>query len=84
MHRGVCSAQPQPRGFRLGDRRENMSRIGIAEVETGMELSSDVRDKNGRHLISSGTVLTDKHVRALKIWGIHRVDVANGDDDRPL
>jgi len=39
-----------------------------------------VFDRSGRLIIASGTVLTEKHLRAMKIWGVNRVDVADDAD----
>jgi len=56
--------------------------VGIDNLSAGMELNSPLRSKQGRQLLPSGVVLTDKHINTLKIWGVIEVDVVGqGDDD---
>lgn len=44
-----------------------------------MTLSSDVTDRRGRLLIPAGRALDEKHLQALRMWGITAVEV-EGDD----
>jgi hypothetical protein len=44
--------------------------LKIDELEEGMILKRDIKDDSGRFIISSGTVLSSKHLRVLRIWGI--------------
>lgn len=44
-----------------------------------MVLASDVTDRRGRLLIPQGRALDQKHLQALKMWGITRVEV-EGDE----
>ncbi|WP_029898350.1 HDOD domain-containing protein [Desulfohalovibrio reitneri] len=53
-----------------------MSIVGLAELEPGMVLNSAVRSSQGRLLIPAGTIVTDKHIRMCKIWGVVEADVS--------
>ncbi|TVR15285.1 MAG: hypothetical protein EA401_03000 [Planctomycetota bacterium] len=48
----------------------------------GQTLGADVRDTRGQVLLKAGTVLNQKHLRTLKLWGVSRVllshEVATG------
>ena len=56
-----------------------MSRVRVKEIESGMVLSEDVVDKNGRFLLGKGCELASKHIRAFLAWGVSSVEV-EGDD----
>lgn len=49
--------------------------IGVAEIESGMELTEPVKNKNGQILLNSGLILEEKHKLILKTWGIKNVSV---------
>lgn len=66
-----------------------MSVIGFDDLAAGMTLADEVRDQQGRLLIPAGTELTERHLRALQLWGIPsvriRMDEAEPDpSDLPL
>jgi HD-like signal output (HDOD) protein len=52
-----------------------MGKINVNSLKVGMILAEDVKDRNGRLLLSSGLALTDKHIRILKIWGVPEADI---------
>jgi hypothetical protein len=52
-----------------------MGLLTIDDLKPGMVLGGDVKDRNGRNLLSAGTELTEKHLRIFKIWGVLEVDV---------
>ncbi len=52
-----------------------MGLIAVENVEPGMKLTGDLHSPNGRFLLPAGTVLQDKHVRILKIWGVTEADI---------
>lgn len=56
-----------------------MAQIAVDQVQAGMVLAAEVQDRRGRLLIPSGRELDSKHVQALKMWGITRVEI-QGDD----
>ncbi|MCK9273937.1 MAG: HDOD domain-containing protein [Syntrophales bacterium] len=47
-----------------------MGLVKLADLEPGMTLTADVRNHDGRFLLSSGTILAEKHIRIFKAWGI--------------
>ncbi len=58
-----------------------MAVILCAEARQGMMLAADVTDRQGRVLITRGTVLSDAHLRALNIRGIHAVHIKDAEED---
>ena len=52
-----------------------MAKILLNNVETGMELATDVVDRQGRVLLKSGIVLTEKHLRVFNTWGILEIEI---------
>lgn len=57
-----------------------MQVISIENIVPGMKTAEDVKDARGRVLIPAGADLEDKHIRALKMWGVLSVTVEGGDD----
>lgn len=55
-----------------------MANVPVDELACGMELAGDVLGKNGRMLLSRGTVLAAGHLRVLRIWGVTEVEIAAG------
>lgn len=61
-----------------------MTKIMVDEAAPGMVLDESVKNANGSVLISADVALSEKHVRALKMWGIVSVSVKSeggGDDE---
>jgi HD-like signal output (HDOD) protein len=56
-----------------------MPRLSYRDLEPGVVVSEDVRNPRGQLLIPAGTALTEKHLNALKLWGISAVSVDAGD-----
>ena len=52
-----------------------MARINLEDVQPGMVLESDAKDRNGRVLLGAGNVLTEKHLKIFKMWGVTEADV---------
>jgi hypothetical protein len=44
-------------------------------AQPGMVLAAPVTDRRGRLLIPAETALTERHVEALKMWGIPQIEV---------
>ncbi len=62
-----------------------MGRVSIEDIEPGMVLASDLTRSDGRFLLGKGVVLAPGHLRVLKIWGIHSVEVEGASDEmKPL
>lgn len=47
-----------------------------------MVLASDVLDRRGRLLIPAGKALSERHVSALRMWGVERLEI-RGEHDSP-
>ena len=58
-----------------------MGRIGIEMVEPGMVLAEDLINSNGRFLLGKGAKLDPSHLRVLKIWGVHSIEVEGSCSD---
>ncbi|MDD2736134.1 MAG: hypothetical protein PHF56_19560 [Desulfuromonadaceae bacterium] len=52
-----------------------MGTVAIENIETGMVLASDVRDRSGRMLLGAGAELTQKHLVIFRTWGILEADI---------
>lgn len=46
------------------------------DLQPGMVVAADIQDPNGRLIVPAGTTLTDRHIKALKMWGIGQVNIA--------
>lgn len=53
------------------------------DLVPGMEANEDVRNVNGDMLLVKGTVLTDRHLRMLKMWGVETVQVTGDESTEP-
>ena len=60
-----------------------MGMVKLADLEPRMMLAADIRNHDGRFLFASGTVLTPKHIRILKVWGIVEADIQGTSTDEP-
>lgn len=64
-----------------------MGMLALDNLEIGMVLASDVKDRNGRMLLGAGAELTQKHLTIFRTWGVAEVDIAGidyADDETPL
>lgn len=63
-----------------------MATIRLKHLEIGSTLSEDVKDLNGRMLLSAGSEITDKHLKIFRTWGITEVSIVGGDglDDEEI
>ncbi len=52
-----------------------MGKLSVNAIKPGMVLESEVKDRNGRMLLGTGTLLNEKHLRILKIWGVEEADI---------
>ena len=59
-----------------------MAILTLDQARPGMTLDAEVFDRRGRLLLRPGCALTEKHLEALRMWGIHHVEVG-ADDDEP-
>lgn len=58
-----------------------MGTVSIENIETGMVLASDVRDRSGRMLLVAGAELTQKHLVVFRTWGVLEADIAGQGND---
>lgn len=49
--------------------------LPVDDLHLGMPVVEDVHDQQGRLLMSAGTELTERHLRACRLWGITAVRV---------
>lgn len=56
-----------------------MAMIRVSHVQPDQEISADVKDRSGRVLLLAGTVLTEKHIKIIKSWGVVEIDVVGPD-----
>lgn len=56
----------------LGNR---MGLIQINQIEPGMVLAEDLKDRKGRFLLPGGASLTTKHIKTLKMWGVIEANI---------
>lgn len=49
--------------------------LHVDALVVGMVVTADVAGARGRVLIRAGTSLEDKHLRALKKWGVRKVSI---------
>lgn len=57
-----------------------MAIVKIKDLKQGMVLANHARDSNGRLLLTVGEVITDKHIRTFKAWGIVALDIKDSED----
>lgn len=58
-----------------------MGKVAIENIETGMILAGDVRDRSGRMLLGAGAELTQKHLLIFRTWGVLEADIAGQGSD---
>lgn len=56
-----------------------MAVLSVDQAEPGMVLAAAVTDRQGRLLIPQGKELSERHVEALKMWGVTHVEVDGGE-----
>jgi len=56
-----------------------MAKVKVSDLQSGWVLAEDVHDLNGRFLMGKDCELTEKHIRALRAWGVNSIQVS-GDD----
>ncbi len=60
-----------------------MITIKITELRPGMRIAAPVRSARGDVLFAAGETLTQKHLRALKAWGVPSVAVEGRGAETP-
>lgn len=59
-----------------------MGIVHVDNLKSGMILASDLLDAKGRFLLKRSTVLQDKHIQTLKIWGITEADIVGFNQEK--
>lgn len=44
--------------------------IKLQDAQIGLVLAKEIVDKNGRVIVKKGTKLTEKHLKAFKVWRV--------------
>ncbi len=57
-----------------------MQKIALEDAEIDMVVAESVTGSQGQLLLGAGTVITAKHIRIMKTWGVHSLIVEGGDD----
>ncbi len=52
-----------------------MSVVALDKLQEGVVLNTDVRDNNGRLILSKGKRIDAAHIRLFRIWGVAEVDI---------
>ena len=54
-----------------------MGKLNLEDIQPGMKLERDVKERTGRILLRAGTEITDRHMNILRTWGVSEVDIEN-------
>jgi HD-like signal output (HDOD) protein len=52
-----------------------MATIAVEQIEPGMVLAADLKDRSGRFLLSKGVKISEKHLKIIKTWGVVEADI---------
>ncbi|NVL91299.1 MAG: hypothetical protein HWN69_10000 [Desulfobacterales bacterium] len=52
-----------------------MGIINLEDIQPGMILDAEVKDRSGRLLLGAGSEITEKHLRIFKMWGVTEADI---------
>ncbi|MGZ6236884.1 MAG: hypothetical protein ACXWMJ_06145 [Syntrophales bacterium] len=52
-----------------------MGIINLEDIQVGMVLAGDIRERSGRVLLAGGSEITENHLRVFKMWGITEADI---------
>ena len=61
-----------------------MAVVSVERAQPGMVLAAEVVDRKGRRLIPAEAELTERHVQALKMWGIPHIEIEGEAEDDSL
>ncbi len=60
-----------------------MGLLKVDDFKPGMVLAADLKSPQGRMLLPKGSVISEKHIRTCKIWGIVEGDIVGEDARKP-
>jgi hypothetical protein len=52
-----------------------MGMVPLKDIQPGMILGNELKDRNGRTLLNAGIEITESHLKTLKMWGISAADI---------
>ena len=52
-----------------------MGIINLEDIQVGMVLADDIKERSGRVLLTGGSEIREKHLRVFKMWGITEADI---------
>ncbi len=58
-----------------------MGEINVDFLKSGMVLAGDLKDAMGRFLLGKGSVIEEKHIRIMKMWGITAAEIEGEDQE---
>jgi len=58
-----------------------MSRLSIDDIQIGMILDEAIKNSNGVTLLPAGVEIGEKHIKAMKMWGIPDVKIQADNDN---
>lgn len=58
-----------------------MRSINVERAQEGMVLAAPVIDRRGRLLIPVGATLSERHVKALLVWGVPKIEVEGAEPE---
>ena len=58
-----------------------MGIINLEYIQEGMILAADIKERSGRVLLSGGSIITEKHLRVFRMWGITEADIKGIETD---
>lgn len=56
-----------------------MGTINLEDIQPGMVLEREVKDRSGRILLGAGHEISGKHLRIFKMWGVTEAEILNVD-----
>ena len=54
-----------------------MNSVKIKLIREGMVTATEVKDRMGRILLTSGKTITSKHLKVFKTWGITEINIVS-------
>ena len=58
-----------------------MGTLNIKDIQEGMELEEDIVNFNGVVLLKAGSILSEKHLTAIRAWGITEANIKGIEKD---
>ncbi|VAW84822.1 hypothetical protein MNBD_GAMMA16-2315 [hydrothermal vent metagenome] len=68
--------------YNLFRNKTYMTRLSIDDIQIGMVLDEEIKNSTGTVLLPSDTKIVEKHIRAMKMWGIQDISIRIDADDK--